>query len=340
VRGTKNASAIAKSLAKTEAENRGALDALKEQAEEARELVEVAKAEEPFQDIHIPRPALIWSTNPISEREEIVFGTSWHQRLVRFSSYFCQPIIQHRVSQTTPYENVETDVRTDVEKVAKLRHGTTLSTFTTSEQEIYETWFGKYVVPVPKHSGTYVMSDELVSQLTSHASIGAHVPLDECYERLSRAAHNIVSVNVGRVHTNKIPVRDGSVIYSFALKLDSMHTLHTEGLFRYRPNQTNSSPTVTGLEKSTSHPFQLSSPQPKSAALPITILSEIGRRCWSLVGATLLGLFTLIRTSAILSQCVAACRNALPLILLNLIRRCSRNFPRLSAIIAAATSSH
>lgn len=228
------------------------------------------------------------------------------------------------VVSSTVLTNDTADKRTDAEQATKLKHGTTISKSQIKNiSESSLTLFGcKFLTHTTSSPGLeFVFSDELVSQITSHANVGTHVPAAEAHERLVRAAQNITSVNVDRHHSG-LPVRDGSCIYAEALHNDSQSRLLNKGLFHHGPNQTGSTPTATESGKSILPPFHLSSPQPVSTDSKTLRFGKGVQLCLLVVALISLGLLARIRISKTTSQWFVEFKSALLLIPQNLIRNC------------------
>lgn len=228
------------------------------------------------------------------------------------------------VVSSTVLSNDTADKRTDAEQATKLKHGTTISKSQIKNiSESSLTLFGfKFLTHTTSSPGLeFVFSDEMVSQITSHANIGTHVPAAEAHERLVRAAQNITSVNVDRHHSG-LPVRDGSCIYAEALHNDSQSRLLNKGLFHYGPNQTGSTPTATESAKSILPPFHLSSPQPVSTDSRTLRFGKGVQLCLLVVALISLGLLARTRISRTTSLWFAEFKSALLLTRQSLIRNC------------------
>lgn len=228
------------------------------------------------------------------------------------------------VVSSTVLTNDTADKRTDAEQATKLKHGTTVSKSQIKNiSESSLTLFGcKLLTHTTSSPGLeFVFSDEMVSQITSHANVGTHVPAAEAHERLVRAAQNITSVNVDRHHSG-LPVRDGSCIYAEALHNDSQSRLLNKGLFHHGPNQTGSTPTATESGKSILPPFHLSSPRPVSTDSKTLRFGKGVQLCLLVVALISLGLLARTRICKTTSQWFVEFKSALLLIPQNLIRNC------------------
>lgn len=248
--------------------------------------------------------------------------------LASLPSIALSPILPTRtatcVVKSTVLTNDTADKRTDAEQATKLKHGTTISksqikNITESSLSLFGHKFLTHTTSSP--SLEFVFSDEMVSQITSHANVGTHVPAVEAHERLVRAAQNITSVNVDRHHSG-LPVRDGSCIYAEALHNDSQSRLLNKGLFHYGPNQTESTPTATESGKSILPPFHLSSPQPVSTDSKTLRFGKGVQLCLLVVALISLGLLARTRISKTTSLWFAEFKSALLLTRQNLIRNC------------------
>lgn len=228
-------------------------------------------------------------------------GADLISSLASLPSIILSPILPTRtatcVIKSTVVTNDTADKRTDAEQATKLKHGTTISKSQIKNiSESSLSLFGhKFLTHTTSSPGLeFVFSDEMVSQITSHANVGTHVPAVEAHERIVRAAQNITSVNVDRHHSG-LPVRDGSCIYAEALHNDSQSRLLNKGLFHYCPNQTGSTPTATESGKSISPPFHLSSPQPVSTDSKTLRFGRGVQLCLLVVALISLGLLALTR---------------------------------------------
>lgn len=248
--------------------------------------------------------------------------------LASLPSIALSPILPTRtatcVVKSTVLTNDTADKRTDAEQATKLKHGTTISksqikNITESSLSLFGCKFLTHTTSSP--SLEFVFSDEMVSQITSHANVGTHVSAAEAHERLVRAAQNITSVNVDRHHSG-LPVRDGSCIYAEALHNDSQSRLLNKGLFHHGPNQTGSTPTATESGKSILPPFHLSSPQPVSIDSKTLRFGKGVQLCLLVVALISLGLLARTRISKTISPWFAEFKSALLLIRQNLIRNC------------------
>jgi len=248
--------------------------------------------------------------------------------LASLPSVTLSPILPTRtatcVVKSTVLTNDTADKRTDAEQATKLKHGTTISksqikNITESSLSLFGYKFLTHTTSSP--SLEFVFSDEMVSQITSHANVGTHVPAAEAHERLVRAAQNITSVNVDRHHSG-LPVRDGSCIYAEALHNDSQSRLLNKGLFHHGPNQTGSTPTATESQKSILPPFHLSSPQPVSTDSRTLRFGKGVQLCLLVVVLISLGLLARTRISKTTSLWFAEFKSALLLTLQNQIRNC------------------
>jgi hypothetical protein len=248
--------------------------------------------------------------------------------LASLPSIALSPILPTRtataVVESTVLTNDIADKRTDAEQATKLKHGTTISksqikNITESSLSLFGCKFLTHTTSSP--SLEFVFSDEMVSQITSHANVGTHVPAAEAHERLVRAAQNITSVNVDRHHSG-LPVRDGSCIYAEALHNDSQSRLLNKGLFHHGPNQTGSTPTATESAKSILPPFHLSSPQPVSTDSKTLRFGKGVQLCLLVVALISLGLLARTRISRTTSLWFAEFKSALLLTRQNLIRNC------------------
>lgn len=248
--------------------------------------------------------------------------------LASLPSITLSPILPTRtatcVVKSTVLTNDTADKRTDAEQATKLKHGTTISksqikNITESSLSLFGHKFLTHTTSSP--SLEFVFSDEMVSQITSHANVGTHVPAAEAHERLVRAAQNITSVNVDRHHSG-LPVRDGSCIYAEALHNDSQSRLLNKGLFHHGPNQTGSTPTAIESGKSILPPFHLSSPQPVSTDSKTLRFGRGVQLCLLVVALISLGLLARTRISKTTFLWFAEFRSVLLLIRQNLIRNC------------------
>lgn len=248
--------------------------------------------------------------------------------LASLPSIALSPILPTRIAtcvvKSTVLTNDIADKRTDAEQATKLKHGTTISksqikNITESSLSLFGCKFLTHTTSSP--SLEFVFSDEMVSQITSHANVGTHVPAAEAHERLVRAAQNITSVNVDRHHSG-LPVRDGSCIYAEALHNDSQSRLLNKGLFHHGPNQTGSTPTATESGKSILPPFHLSSPQPVSTDSKTLRFGKGVQLCLLVVALISLGLLARTRISKTTSLWFAEFKSALLLTRQNLIRNC------------------
>lgn len=248
--------------------------------------------------------------------------------LASLPSIALSPILPTRtatcVVKSTVLTNDTADKRTDAEQATKLKHGTTISktqikNITESSLSLFGCKFLTHTTSSP--SLEFVFSDEVVSQITSHANVGTHVSAAEAHERLVRAAQNITSVNVDRHHSG-LPVRDGSCMYAEALHNDSQSRLLNKGLFHHGPNQTGSTPTATESGKSILPPFHLSSPQPVSTDSKTLRFGKGVQLCLLVVALISLGLLARTRIYKTTSQWFAESKSALLLIHQNLIRNC------------------
>lgn len=197
-------------------------------------------------------------------------------------SYFNPRIGKGTIDNYRPYRNETKDLRTDVEQHTKLLHGTTEFEFSYTAEIAYNTFFGSitfpdHTVPIPK--ATFKASSELIHQASTHANVGIHVDADESRERLSRALHNITTINVDRAHEGPITVRDGTQIYLEAQKLAQQSELRKHGLFRYSSLQTESTPTGIVLERSTLQLFPTSRPRPHYVSSRTSTFGGRGPRC-------------------------------------------------------------
>lgn len=378
-RSNKAESLIDQSLRRTEQEKKGIADAAKETESYQREQIErnvlglfetgetteeTKEAPKALDDIHKPRPALIWSARAFDDADRDLYiaaainsstpqpglfsrlipnkfgvlnvrhnlgivaaspGNIPHavksiigdicDSLATIPGSLLAPLFaKTEISVITPSKliaNTVEDKRTDAEKATDLKHGTTVAT--AQHVRLFETRPFGYFRHLRAEPGLgFKFSDELVSQITTHANIGVHVPSEEAHERLTRAANNVATVNVDRAHEG-LPIRDGSTIYAEALHNDSQSRLLNNGLFHSGPNQVGSTPMATGSAKSILPPFHQSSPQPNSNDTGTSVWRNRGVQCLSVVAAILLGLCARTQISGMTFLWFAAFKNALRL---------------------------
>lgn len=228
-------------------------------------------------DFGVALPTLVWSSEQIKPPASgCAYPLAW------ICSFFTPKIGKGTINNFRPVRNALTDLRTDVEQHTKLLHGTTEFEYDYTAEVAYNTLFGSLTYPdnsvaMPKSS--FVASSELLHQASTHANIGIHVDVEESRERLTRALHNITTVNVDRAHSSTLTVRDGTQIFLEAQKLAQQSELRQRGLFQYSSLQTDTTPTGIVLERSSLQIFQQSRPRPKSCGSQTSTFGGRGPRC-------------------------------------------------------------
>jgi hypothetical protein len=202
-----------------------------------------------------------------------------------FSSYTNSVEIDNIVCLTNEQIN---DLRTDVEQTTDMKHGTTIFSYDVTEYRHINNIIN---VRIPVRKTTLHASAELIHQASTHGNISIDLTPDESWLRLNKTIHQITSVNVDRSHQFDETIRNGSLIYAYAIKMHGDYFLKTNLDFRLTPLDPAAMPSDIGSERLTCQIFPQSRLMHNSKSITVYNLRRCIIRCSCLAACMFMVLF-------------------------------------------------